>query len=425
MLSVRLEGTRDSSRRLAAAALAAAALIAPSRAAAAGAPDTLHVRLSEERLAAKGGLAPVLSPDGKRLLFARKPNSDWHDEWWLASAAGTGARLLFRSAKAPAWSPDGKRIAFNRYLGKVVIYDLAQGREFEVFQRPGVDVNGPWWTPDGKSLVFREAATADPAKNVPYLLDLDDLSAREIRTDWRNSEGYPGEVDWPGIFDPGASQGPRLACAPQTEPFSQRVAYSDGSLPALGDRYGGAFQGLWAVSEDGRYAVRLSPKSCLSFSANPASGHVAFAAPDGIRVAALAARPAPWNSNFALPIGAVQGAGIGRHLIVYSKKVNPLNGKVVGYREDDVKGALEIVSVREGEALAELVEWTGKPLKPDDVAAGEYRRVDNTFAQGGRVTDRWSTIGAPLAAAALEGWVGGASAEDSGGPAAVTPASLK
>jgi len=329
-----------------------------------------------------------------------------------AAAAGTGARLVFRSAKAPAWSPDGKRIAFNRYLGKVVIYDLAKAREFEVFQRPGIDVNGPWWTAGGKSLVFRDATTADPEKNVPYLLDFDDLSAREIRTDRRQSEGHPGEVEWPGIFDPGAARGLIFACSPQTDPFSRRIAYSDGSLPALGDHYGGAFQGLWAVSEDGRYAVRLSPKPCLYFSANLASGHVAFGAPDGIRVAALAARPVPWDSRFTLLFGAAQGAAVGQHLIVYSKKVNPLNGKVVGCREDDVKGALEIVAVRDGEALAELVEWTGKPLKPDDVAAGEYQRVDNTFAQGGRILDRWSTIGAPLTADALKGWADGAGGED-------------
>lgn len=39
-------------------------------------------------------------------------------------------------------------------------------------------------------------------------------------------------------------------------------------------------------------------------------------------------------------------------------------------------------------------------------AAGEYQRVDNVFAQGGRVPGIWATIGAPLSAAALAGWGG-------------------
>ncbi|TPW19469.1 MAG: hypothetical protein FD126_2656, partial [Elusimicrobia bacterium] len=366
-------------------------------ASAAEAPGVLNIRLGEARMAAQGGRAPVLSPDGERLLFARRPNSDWFDEWWLAGADGSGARLLFRSARDAAWSPEGDRIIFNRAPGKLVIYDLARKREFEVFEGERRDVAAPRWTADGKALVYQSS-------DVPYLLELEYLTSREIRTDWRLAQGVSGEVDQPAVFEPDTPQGLRFTCTAENGPHSRQVAYTDGSLPKLGDPHGGAFAGLWAASEDGRLAVRLYPRPCLQMSVRP--GRVAFAGPDGVRVAAISARQAPWNSRFVTRFGAAQGAEVGQHLVVYSKRVNPLNGQVVGLEEGDVKGGLEIVAVRAEEALAELVEWTGKPLKPDDVAAGEFERVNNVFAEGRRAPARWSVIGAPLSAAQLDAWGG-------------------
>lgn len=361
------------------------------------------LRLGEARLIAKGGRAPLFSPDGKRLLFARDPNAGWFDEWWLSGADGSGARLIFRSAKNPAWSPDGRRIAFNRSTGKVVIFDLDKNREFELFDNEGSrDINGPWWTADGKNLVFRDAMMADDEKNIPYLLDLNDLSAREIRTERRISEGWPGDVDSPPLFTPSNATGLTVHCTAEDGPFSQRVAYSDGSLPPIGDPHGGAFAGFWAIAEDGRLAVRLHPEECLGASIQ--SGRAAFSNRVGVRVASLTARKEPWNSRFSLGFGTAQGAEVGQHLVVYAKRVNPLNDQIVGFQEDAVKGAIEIIQVRENQSLGELVEWTGKPLRSDDVAAGEFQRVGNVFSQGGRVPARWAVMGAPLSTAALAGW---------------------
>lgn len=371
---------------------------------ASGEPDILTVRLGPARMVAKGGRAPVLSPDGKQLLFAKRPNSDWYDEWWLAAADGSGARLVFRSAKDPNWSPDGTRIAFNRATGKIVIYDIAKKQEFEVFDNQRSDVNGPWWTADGKELVYKHAAMADPELNTPHLLELERLTVRTIRTERGEIEGNPGEIDWPEMPPSGAPAGFGLLCRTEAQPFSQRVAYTDGSLPKLGDPFGAAFQGLWASANDGRFVVRLSPSPCFQLSIR--NGLVAIAVAEGVQVATLLTRPTSWNSRFVLPFGAEQEIVVGQHLVVYSKRVNPLNGAVVGLTEGNVKGGLEVVAVRPHECLAELVEWTGKPLKADDVAAGEFERVNNVFFQGGRVPARWSVIGSSLTPPQFEEWGG-------------------
>lgn len=366
--------------------------------------DILTVRLGQARMVAKGGRAPVLSPDGKQLLYAKRPNSDWYDEWWLAGVDGSGARLVFRSAKDPNWSPDGTRIAFNRATGKIVIYDIAKKQEFEVFDNQRSDVNGPWWTADGKELVYKHAAMADPELNTPYLLELERLTVRTIRTERGEIEGSPGEIDWPEMPPSGAPAGFGFFCRTETQPFSRRVAYTDGSLPKLGDPFGAAFPGLWAIADDGRFTVRLSPAPCFQLSVR--KGLVAFAGGEGVQVASLSSRPTSWNSRFVLPFGSEEEVGVGQHLVVYSKRVNPLNGQVVGYTESNVKGGLEIVAVRPHESMAELVEWTGKPLKADDAAAGEFERVNSVFAQGGRVPARWWVIGSPLTTVQFEEWGG-------------------
>lgn len=390
-------------------AFAGLILVAPATALlAAEGLDITRLGPIEAKLVARGGRAPTLSPDGKRLLFAKRPNSDWFDEWWLVGADGKGAKLLFRSARDPVWSPDGNRIALNRYMGKIVIYDLAKGKEFEVFRNEGSrDVNGPWWTGDGKALVFRDAVMADPERNVPYLLDLDDLTPHEIRTEWRQSEGWPGEVDWPEIYGPARDARFRLECRPDAQPFSGNVAYTDGSLAALGDPFGNAFQGLWALSMDGRYATRLHGKApCLQASIAPGASRVAWATPEGVFVGKLTPRPSPWNSRFALPFGERKGVQTGMHLVVYSKRVNPLNGKIVGAKKDDVRGALLIQAVQDENSLAELVEWTGKPIRPDDVAYFESARVSNVFAQAGSVLELGAPMGQPLGTNALASWGG-------------------
>jgi Tol biopolymer transport system component len=72
------------------------------------------------------GNDPVWSPDGRKLVFGKRPERSGaacrptgrcHEEIYVINADGTGLRRLTRNAVFdgdPVWSPDGRRIAFVR-----------------------------------------------------------------------------------------------------------------------------------------------------------------------------------------------------------------------------------------------------------------------------------------------------------------------
>ena len=384
--------------------ICAAAVLPPATAAGEPIPIERLASLQKPVLLASDGHSPLWSPDGRWLLFGRGSNASWFD-LWIMGRDGNGARRLAETVGHPSWSPDGRRIAYNRSGGRIYVYDLAKSMEMEVVSRRG-DVNGPWWTADGQALVFKGAVYSNDNLNTPYLLDLDDLQVREISTKHNRSEGNPGEVPAPELHQsPGeVAAAFVLMCRDGTRPFSQHVAYADGSLPALGDNYGNAFPGLWAVEPDGSRMARLWPRACTAADLAPDLTRVAVAGPDGIYVGGLMRRAQPWNEKYAVAVQGDAKVAEGDAFVVYAGKINPLNGKIVGFQEKDVKGALRVLAARPGEFLAELVEWTGKPISSGDVAVGEFASSNNVFLEGGRKNAFWSTLGAPLVPSQLDAW---------------------
>jgi dipeptidyl-peptidase 4 len=108
------------------------------------------------------GTTPVLSPDGRSVLFARegqiyryavvRPTAPRavapRDEKALIKAWGSNAN--------PKWSPDGTRVAFvsdrvdHSFIG---VYDVR--RRTVIFMAPSVDRDSsPTWSPDGRRLAF-------------------------------------------------------------------------------------------------------------------------------------------------------------------------------------------------------------------------------------------------------------------------------
>ena len=108
-----------------------------------------------------------ISPDGSRLLFAKKHIGDKNEyvtNLWMTDVAGAGPRQFTSGGKDNhgRWSPRGERIAFisHREEGQPQIYVLpASGGEAVVLTDfPEGSLNGFKWSPDGKSLAvsFRE-----------------------------------------------------------------------------------------------------------------------------------------------------------------------------------------------------------------------------------------------------------------------------
>ena len=77
----------------------------------------------------KGGLQsfPALSPDGRTLVYALRPEEGPVALWAHSFESGTSRRLAgTEGAQQPFWSPDGKRLAFFAG-GQLKRFDLATG----------------------------------------------------------------------------------------------------------------------------------------------------------------------------------------------------------------------------------------------------------------------------------------------------------
>ncbi len=91
--------------------------------------------------AARGDSDPAISPDGRRLVFARDLAAGVSELWTLelnaaGEAVGQESRLVWKQRwnRSPAWSPDGKRIVFaSGDWGRVRLWalEVGSGREAE------------------------------------------------------------------------------------------------------------------------------------------------------------------------------------------------------------------------------------------------------------------------------------------------------
>ncbi|MBC8086411.1 MAG: alpha/beta fold hydrolase [Phycisphaerae bacterium] len=107
------------------------------------------------------GSAPVLSPDGKWVLYTK------NNEIYRARVArgatqtsmDTGGVPFIREwgrSASPMWSPDGSKIAFvssRENHAFIAVYDVATRKV--KYMAPGVDCDGtPTWSPDSKRIAF-------------------------------------------------------------------------------------------------------------------------------------------------------------------------------------------------------------------------------------------------------------------------------
>jgi len=93
---------------------------------------------------------PVFGPDGRSILFTSTRGGT--TGVWRMAADGSGAVRLTEGDQAE-WSPDGKRIVFRRG-GRIVVRDLAGGRETALTPEGFDRCSGPAWSPDGRTIAF-------------------------------------------------------------------------------------------------------------------------------------------------------------------------------------------------------------------------------------------------------------------------------
>jgi hypothetical protein len=150
------------------------------------APDSFADRLTtHEKLRDPWFVAPAISPDGTRMVFASQRSGFSFDLWLADARTGRVERRLINASRSPdfeslrylssgaAFSPDGRLLAFAAQSGGrdvLYVYDL---QRFRVVARLRFELNGisnPSWSPDGRRLVF---SGNDGGLTDLYITDLD------------------------------------------------------------------------------------------------------------------------------------------------------------------------------------------------------------------------------------------------------------
>lgn len=350
---------------------------AASRAASSGEMRLTEMRAANFRLLDKEGVFPRWSPDGRRLLFLKA------GAVWIANADGKAkARLL--AGQVPAylisWSPDGKRIAFVRCRGsdcRLMLYDMLKKKEFQLQELSSVP-NGLAWTKEGNGILWQFGTiTYGQVPDTVVELSIDDL---------KTIEGTLTEEEAKEAF-------PRIAARAHSAHFGYRGF--DGlpfALEIPGDWMTLGGGPVWAKSPDSAYYLMVYGRPCDEAVLSPDAHIVAFSRTvrlgdesGGIYLADLKPGRA-WNNWYRLPAGSDQGMEVGASLRVCGKKVNPINGKIVGADTSLCRALVKTRKVEPDHSLVEVVQWTGTPLPADDVVIPEEGEPTGVLLLGKEVT---------------------------------------
>jgi tricorn protease len=137
---------------------------------------------SEEKKPTRGLRFPVLTPDGKTVVFA------WRGDIWRAPVAGGAAtRLTIHEAQdtKPKVSPDGRWIAFSsKRTGNydVFVMPVDGGEPRQVTFHSAADIVSDW-SPDSKRLLVTSNRDPQPYGNDVYEVDVEGGTPRRITRD--------------------------------------------------------------------------------------------------------------------------------------------------------------------------------------------------------------------------------------------------
>ncbi|HEX2081617.1 MAG TPA: hypothetical protein VHG08_28195 [Longimicrobium sp.] len=133
---------------------------------------------------------PDVSPDGRRLAFARVENAGPPVYLWMRDLqTGVETRLVEHGTQ-PRWSPSGDRIAYIGLSNTLMMLTPAGGAPTALGQ-PVIDVT---WSPDGEYLVV---TGAPDGRSIAYLYVIVLATGEAIPLPWsRNPEDYYLAPDW-------------------------------------------------------------------------------------------------------------------------------------------------------------------------------------------------------------------------------------
>ena len=149
----------------------------------------------DARLVHAGGWGITLSPDDKRVAFAR--TQEGGDRLYVADADGGREKQVADVGLGYDWSPDGSRLLFSRRReGKDTLFDrdtqlfdldLATGEARQIGSRVWGQISALRWLPDGSGFVVQGWISGED--HTLWLVSYPDGATRKLPDD---SNGYQG-----------------------------------------------------------------------------------------------------------------------------------------------------------------------------------------------------------------------------------------
>jgi uncharacterized repeat protein (TIGR01451 family) len=198
--------------------------------------------------------APAWSPDGRTIAFVNQ--LDGFDDLWLVNSDGSSPRRLTfsRNNGAPAWSPDGTLIAFSGIAERSDLsYEIYVVRpdgsgERALTRDRAFDVE-PSWSPDGSTLAFASTrGAAGPETPVAESLELYamDADGSAIRALTSGAKLCPTGAQACRVRDAGTAWSP------------------DGTQIAFTSHRDGPSSAVYVMNRDGSNQRRVGPPSSTS-----------------------------------------------------------------------------------------------------------------------------------------------------------------
>src|SRR5271170_6301723 len=126
-----------------------------------------HPFTFEDMMALKRVGEPIISPDGKWVLFSAvdvslEANTKTPHVWAIPTAGGEAREIiLVQESDRPRWAPDGKRFLFlsSKEGGSqvwIADFDGTKGTVTATHKLTSIatETDGPIWSPDGKNILF-------------------------------------------------------------------------------------------------------------------------------------------------------------------------------------------------------------------------------------------------------------------------------
>ncbi len=251
-------------------------------------PDAAPVAVTD-LFNTRGGSSAVWTPDGKWIVLSM--NLSGRFNLWKMPAAGGFPQQLTQSDDrqlAPVVSPDGKTVVFQSDVGGGEIYDLfavplAGGPVVNLTSTAHVSEEAARFSPDGKDLFFMSRSETASVVDIATM----DLATRKVTM--LTHEASPGYL-WTiaGITSDGHTLIVNRSNILGSESAIWRIDTATGKADALTDAKPEAFNSASAVSADGR---------TVALTTGTAEGTMQAATLDTTTGAIKLAKPDHWEQD--------------------------------------------------------------------------------------------------------------------------------